>query len=474
MAHLSNQSNQGQDWPNYWRNRPLPILDVSKSALQQMLRRADRVKVEDVAEVVLADPLLTLNVLRYMGQRPRSSLSAEVVSIQSIVMMMGVLPFLERFNGLTTVEGVLLPVAPAEYAAYLQIVFQSRFTARLSMLYADWRYDARLDEIQVAGLLAHTHSLLEIVGRKLDKQLPSVPSDMTPLLARLMVPSPVVQLLGALDDAPVRIQLQGAVIRLLNEFNQGWWQEKFQQELTLIAGILNAEASVVWQALCKLALQYARDATVRPSVKQAIVYVPMIPGEWPSEKQAPVKVAPIAPKAEIRPVAPTENTRDLLSPHLQALQAACKKGTSSKDILALSIRALHDGLQMRRVVFVLVVAGKPELRSRFVLGVENTHPLRAMMVRTDKPHLFNKILEKPQSIWINPTNRAQFSAHLPTEFKACFISEDFFVMSIFVGTKALGLIVVDQLEASLNEQQYQKFKQVCLMTTRALTQSVAV
>ena len=210
MAHVNLSHQPEQDWASYWRSRPLPILQVSKQALQAMARRADRVRVEDVAEVVLADPLLTLSVLRYMGQRPRSSLAAEVVSVQGIVMLMGVLPFLERFQSLSTVESILSE-HQEDYAAYLQCIFQSRFSARLAMLYADWRYDARLDEIQVASLLSYSNDLLRILGKQIDKNLPEVPTQVTSLLTRLKVPNVIIQLLGEVENAPIRIQLLAAV-----------------------------------------------------------------------------------------------------------------------------------------------------------------------------------------------------------------------------------------------------------------------
>ena len=133
MAYVNNKARASESWDIYWSARPIPILEASKSSLQHMLRRAERVRPADVAAVVLADPLLTLQALRYVGQRQRSSLAAEVVSIESVVMLMGTTPFLERFCSLPTVESTLLPDFPDAYSAFLQTLFLSRFSARRSM-----------------------------------------------------------------------------------------------------------------------------------------------------------------------------------------------------------------------------------------------------------------------------------------------------------------------------------------------------
>src|SRR5471030_1411011 len=161
MAYVDRKAGTVESWDSYWSGRPIPILELSKTSLQQMLRRIDRVRPLDVAEVVLADPLLTLQALRFIGRRARSSLTAEVVSIEKIVMLVGTVPFLEQFCCLPTVESVLLPHSPIRYKAFLQTVFLSRFSGRLTLIYAEWRYDARAEEIATAAILSRCDVLLQ-------------------------------------------------------------------------------------------------------------------------------------------------------------------------------------------------------------------------------------------------------------------------------------------------------------------------
>lgn len=464
MAHVNKPSDAGNAWIAYWQNRPLPILDASKKSMQQMLRRTDRLQADEVAAVVLGDPLLTLQALRFMSQRPRSSMSAEVVSIQSIIMLMGTTPFLERFSDLPTVESILPPDS-ADYAAYLQQVFLSRLSVKLALVYADWRYDARVEEIYISALLARSNVLLELVGARQDTDTPPLEGDDRQLLIRLGIPDAITQLLGEVDNAPIRVQLQLSVLRLVAAIPYGWWQDTIQQELNFIAGILNVEVGTVWSALSTLLLQSARNSERWPQVEQPARWLPMLPGEWPGSAKA---------QAAAESAAQEMHQRDVLTLRMQSLHLSGQKGTQTKDIMTLAVRALAEGLQMRRIVFAMLTPGQPELRVRFVMGVPVEDPLRQLSVRMDVPHLFGKLMEKPQSLWLNEANVAQYFVHLPAVFRTSFVSQHFFAMSIFVGSKPLGLIVADRDGTEvLSEYQYQHFKQICQLTTRALTQSAA-
>lgn len=448
MADVRTETGPGQDW----QNRAMPIFESSKVALQQLLRRADRVRPADVAEVVENDPLLLLQALRFINRRERSSLSVDVVSVENIVMLTGVEPFIERFRTLPSVESLLLPDAPERYAAFLQQVFLSRLTAKLALTYADWRYDARMDEILAAATLSRCHALLAL----LDPQQPA--TDPAHLSAQLGLPEGIVRLLGPAEDAPLRVALQRAVARLVEAFQSGWWTEMVQQQLAMIAGILDAEPGAVWDVLCKNALAFARDPKRWPQVEQPARWLPMLPGEWPKSVMA--KPAP-------------ESKSDPLVMHLHALMQA-SRGTPVKEVMALAMRALAEGLGMRRIVFSLLAQGQPELRARYVFGVPPQDPLRQLVIRLDQPNLFGKLMQKSQGVWYNADSAAQLGPHLPAAFRAGFRSDSFCAMSIFIGSKPIGLIVADRNGAgALSERHYRNFKQICLLTSQALTQSAA-
>lgn len=82
----------------------------------------------------------------------------------------------------------------------------------------------------------------------------------------------------------------------------------------------------------------------------------MLPGDWPAPEVAPVFVKPSAAASA-----------DVLSQRMQALHLAGRNGAAAKDIISLTIRALAEGVGMKRIVFSLLNADRQEL-CPYVLG----------------------------------------------------------------------------------------------------------
>lgn len=457
MAHVTAKTADNA-WASYWQNKPMPILEASKSMLQHMLRRAERVRAQDVAQVVQNDPLLTLQALRFIGRRERTAMAAEVVSVESIVMLMGVAPFLERFGSLPTAES-MLQNKPQAYADFLQQVFLARFSARLAQIYADMRYDARIDEITIAALLSRSNQLLQVVGRQADVAMPAPDATPVAMLQQMQLASAIVALLDVRAEAPARVVLHGATLRLAEAMQTGWWQAGVQRELALIADLLEVEEEDIWQVLCRTALSFARDPSALPGLMQPARWLAMLPGDWPRpQAEAPAQANP--PEAKVDP----------LHLHLQALQAAARQRTPAKEVMALAIRALGQGLGMQRIVFALMVPGQAVLRARYVTGWPANHAMRDWQERTDVAGLLARLLEKPQGLWLNPGNAAKYLPHLPAVVRNGFGWDDFCLMSIFAGSKPIGLIMADRNGTPrLTDTDYQHFKKICLLTTQALT-----
>jgi hypothetical protein len=95
--------------------------------------------------------------------------------------------------------------------------------------------------------------------------------------------------------------------------------------------------------------------------------------------------------------------------------------------------------------------------------------MRNFHVDLGLPHMFTRLMLKPQSIWLNSTNKAQFEALLPRGLRQAAGTGDFFAMSLFVDDKPIGLFYADNINGDLTEAQYNSFKQVCLITGQCLT-----
>ncbi|QZA79974.1 HDOD domain-containing protein [Deefgea piscis] len=456
MANVKSVSNA---WLQFWDRRAIPILQESRNQLMGMIRRADLIRPGEVAEIVARDPLLTAQVLRMMNQRQKSSMSADVVAIESAILLIGVTPFLDRFARAQTVESVMLPAHQAEYGQLLKRVFEARLARRLATVFANKRFDAKLGEIQAAAVLANLCESLAIISPRLDEQAPAASLDLLSLLEQWQMPTAILDLIRVDAEPATRSVLQHAVVPLSRQLERGWWQDEIQQRLLTIAGVLNFPVEQVWQLLTEQLLAFARKEGKSTQLYTPARYLVMLPGAWP----APASTASAANQAAAIP------PKDILAERMQALHLAGVQGVPTNQVMALAVRALAEGLGMQRIAFTLLMAAENALRARYVQGVAPTDPLHALRISLEKQHIFTKLLQKPQSFWLNADNYTQFAPHLPPELVAQIGAKSFCAMSIFVGAQPVGLIYADSgLDGAVNEFHYTHFKQICILASKAL------
>ncbi|MGL6041934.1 MAG: GAF domain-containing protein, partial [Deefgea sp.] len=255
-----------------------------------------------------------------------------------------------------------------------------------------------------------------------------------------------------------RSVLQHAAVPLARLLEKGWWQEDVQQKLTTIAAVLNLPFERVWHFLINQLLTFTRKEGRSNQLFSPARWLVMLPGEWPlPEVKSTLKTDTAVPK------------KDLLAERMQALHLAGLQGVPTNQVMTLAVRALSEGLGMQRIAFTLLMAAENSLRARYVQGVSPSDPLQSLRISLERQHVLTKLLQKPQSFWLNAGNYQQFLPHLPIELIEQIGAKSFCAMSIFVGDKPVGLIYADcGLDGAVSEFHYQHFKQICLLASKAL------
>lgn len=456
MANVKSAANHA--WLQFWARRSIPILQESRNQIMGMMRRAEMIRPSEVAEVVARDPLLTTQVLRMINQRERGSLSSDIVAIDAAIMLIGVIPFLEQFARAQTIESLMLPAHQAEYGKLLKLVFEARLARRLASHFANVRFDAKLGEIQAAAILLNISDSLALIAPYLDSNAP--PGDsaaIADLLATWQMPEPILALVLPHKDPSTRSVLQLAVVPLARLLDSGWWQDEVQQKISTIAAVLNLPFERVWQLLTQQLLVFTRKEGKSQQLYSPARWLAMLPGEWPRPTVA-------VPKSDVAIL-----KKDVLVERMQALHLAGVQGVATNQVMVLAVRALSEGLGLQRIAFTLLMAAENSLRARYVQGVEPTDPLNTLRISLEKQHVLTKLLQKPQSFWLNSGNYGQFLPHLPLELIEQVGAKSFCAMSIFVGDKPVGLIYADAgLAGAVTEFHYEHFKQICILASKAL------
>ncbi len=444
-------------WIAEWTNRPLPMLQASKDLLLPMLRRPDRVRPVDLVDIVLRDPLLTAQVLRTVNHRERTSLSADVVSVENCLALYGITPFLERFANGPVAEASLLPDRPHAVADLHAAVTNLRFAARLAREYASQRFDAKLDEIFIAAVLSGLPTLLGILSTGASGAS-NAENAACEMLSAWHFPEPLVQLQAGSSVETPRQSMQVAVLKMARALEFGWWQPEVEVALQVISDVLQSPTDECWNLTTTAILKFVRKETARSGRLQAAYALPMLPGPW----------EPVAPPEPAAPPVPPAN---LFAERLHALNDAARQGANASQLIELALRVFSEGMGIQRAAFMVYSAQDSLLRTRFIQSPDAQDRLKDFSLPMDNVHLFARLMTKPQAVWLNEHTRTNLQKLLPGTWLQRFGAGDFCAMSIFMNERPVGLFVGQRTSLTpLDEATFTQFKQVCLLVSRALAE----
>ena len=147
-------------WLAYFRDAPIPVLDATAAAVQELAANEDAVDAHMLAETVSADPLMTLKLLAHIGSKSRRD--TDVETVVAALVLLGIGPFFRHFGELPTLSQTLYgTLEEAEVHAGLQAVLKrSNRAARFAIGFAAHRMDPDATVIHETALL---HGFAELL-----------------------------------------------------------------------------------------------------------------------------------------------------------------------------------------------------------------------------------------------------------------------------------------------------------------------
>lgn len=137
----------------------IPVLRRTVRELDALRDDRDRVNGKRISAVVLGDPLMAIKLLAHLQANRRASQNHDITTIDRAIMMMGVMPFLDTFDDMPTLEEQLA-AHPKALLGALHVIGQSRKAAHFARDWAIARHDLDVNEITVAALLHETAKIL--------------------------------------------------------------------------------------------------------------------------------------------------------------------------------------------------------------------------------------------------------------------------------------------------------------------------
>lgn len=148
-----------RNWTQHFSQQEIPILAHSKKRLIEMQKSLDNVNTRDIAQLVKRDPLLTLRIVRYLQSTRHSSQVTDVVTIDKVLLMIGLSSFFRSFSNAVSVEEKLAS-HPDALRGCLSVCSKAHLASKIAEGIAEKRNDLDPEEVTTAALLHNTAEIL--------------------------------------------------------------------------------------------------------------------------------------------------------------------------------------------------------------------------------------------------------------------------------------------------------------------------
>jgi HD-like signal output (HDOD) protein len=477
-------------WLKQLDKMSLPVLAHSRTALERLLED-DYVPMAQLTAVIEKDMGLTLQLLRYINNIKHKHLATEVTTVGHALMMLGMNQLKELPARLVTVESLDPRLQPTLLEFYSRAHHAAYQAGQIALL----RKDLEPDEVYMAALLHNVGKMILWLYR---------PSEMMKLYGllkeRTMEPEEAEYVVFgfSIDELTKELAKQWHLpglfrdslypenagnhrilgIMLATQLSRAsqhdWYSSETTEIIQQIADLLYLEPASTAALLHRFCAEAARGSAF---IKIRHAALNMIsPPLAESAKIATGKSSKVT--QDNRDVAAQDKPASdfCLMMQLPLVEKTIKRLASEqnlqlKDIIQMTMLAIHDGLGLNRVVFALLTSAKNELRARSIIGSGNDPIFNQFAIGLEKGNLFSIVMEKPQALWLDDHNRTKFWKLVPLGFQHRIKINSFFVMSVFIKGKPIGMFYADRhtTACKLDKKSYQLFKQLVSEATLALT-----
>ena len=249
------------------------------------------------------------------------------------------------------------------------------------------------------------------------------------------------------------IQLAAAVCR---EAETNWYSPAMLEVLKECAGYLNLNPDENWLKVQSIALQAAREERLKDVMPAAARFILLADIDKPAVSEMTRPTIKKTPKQA--------SFEDRLRLLLQSRNA------NQSQVLGLLLDNLHRSLRFSRVALILLSGDKTTLTTRTGKGLDKESPFIKLKLEVSKSGMFKSLLQKPQAVCINATTYRKYENSLPGQFKATCLCDNFVLMSIFIGSRPIGLIYCDRSVSGepIDKASYSQFKANIILTSKAL------
>jgi HD-like signal output (HDOD) protein len=260
LAFLTTAPRDVAAWVSAFRGREIPVLAATAEAIVELSANEDAVDAHMLADTLADDPLMTLKLLRHVGERRSARAVTDAETATAAVLMLGIPPFFSAFVDQATIDQRLAE-HPAAMDGLQAVLLRAYRSARFALAFAVHRMDHDAPVIHEAALLhdfaemllwVHAPTLaLKIAERQqadptlrsADVQRAVLNIELSALQQALMKAWRLPELLVRISDDHASAQPQvrnvQLAMRLARHTTRGWDNPALPDDVADIAALLN-------------------------------------------------------------------------------------------------------------------------------------------------------------------------------------------------------------------------------------------
>lgn len=488
-----------QEWASYLTAKPLPLIDSTLVAVNQLSDRSGK-SVDSICEKLLLDPGAVAILLKEVNSKNKTRLSTEVTTLENAVMMVGILYARQLLKRLPVLK---LPVKVPALINYVQTVVRAYHAGYQACEWAQVRGDMVVKESYVAAFMFHIaemmmwlHSSAEmktIMSLRVQKQISSREAQMQVLgftleqLAaeinqQLHMPEIVTDCFKAEYQENYRVKSIRLSARLARVAEFGWYTKAMRQCITDFAELFQMDYAHSVRKVHKVAILAARDshhfgvataASLLPQTTLETAVQAPIAMEMPKRMDNSDSSATQAQSNAANNHEELSVSRQSLNEVLERLKNPSSQTKTAKIILQDLIYCLHQGVKLERVIYSDLDLSLKQLKPLYFSNDVSRRQLEKMWVDISKDSLFKRMMIKTQSLWLNQQNANKFWHKVPVVVKGITKVKSFYIMSLSIPGHVQGMLYADAgigNDDELTENSYIHFKKLCKLAIKSLSE----
>lgn len=423
----------------------LPILRCSRLEIPRLIR-SGRASAPALADALSHDPLLAARVLRQVSRSPDRLIG----TLEQAVLLLGEGPLLALVESSPVVEDLLTPARRASFVARCHYAY---LCGHLAKHWAFHGEDLHYAESFVAAALHDIAALVIEICTPLAESQYDAPIPTARLNAALAQAWNLPQLLQQALDADAlmsrRAMLVNLTCQILRDAQQGFDSPAQQMCMLRVAEMLKQPVAELQTDIFRQAVAATREIKdwLELNAASVVPLYPALPQSVPAIAACPLPLTDTGPDQVQR------------------------SWPSPGQLIQTRLTDLSGEAGLSRIVFALLTPDHASLQGRYFHGVEAGSGLHQFQLEREKDEFFFELLSGPQARWIRAGEQRSARAQASYELQSYLEMREFFVASLFVSDKPLGICYADRgsPDCGLDGQAFEQFRSCCDRISRELT-----